>query len=75
MVSGTIKLPYILLVIAIVISASVYDFVIIVLGFLAKIGLHGLSPGTAIWVIAAITVLVAGVPALIGLLRGLRGPR
>ncbi len=68
--AGMLKLSYLLLVIAVVISAIIYDAVTISLGFLAKIGLYGVSPDIAVWIILGVAILVAGLPTLISFLAG-----
>lgn len=63
--SGTLSLPYHLFVVAVMLSGLIYDMVIVGLGYAARQGLSGITPGVTIWLIIGVTVLFAVLPGLI----------
>ncbi len=73
--SGILKLPYILLIIATVISGLAYDFTIIFLGYLAKLGLRGINPDIAAWATLAAIIVLASLPFLVSFVKSRRRNR
>ena len=72
--AGILKISYLFMAIAVVISGLVYDLVIVFLGYLARIGLKNIDPHMATLMVLAIMVLIILLPFLITLLRRKKNP-
>jgi membrane protein DedA with SNARE-associated domain len=67
--AGTVRVPYYQMVLAIVLSLTVYDGTLIILGTLARLGLKDVGPEHAAWVVIGFVAIMAMVFAAIHLIR------
>ena len=67
--AGTVPVAYYQVVLAIVLSAVVYDGTLIVLGTLARLGLKDVGPEYSFWIVLALVTIMATVFLSIHLIR------
>ncbi len=67
--AGTVRVPYYRMVLAIVLSLTVYDGTLIILGTLARLGLKDVGPEHAAWIVIGFVAIMAMVFAAIHLIR------
>ena len=67
--AGSLRIRYLRLVLAIVLSWIVYDGTLIILGTLARLGLRNVGPQHSVWIVLGFVVVMMAVFAAIHLVR------
>ena len=67
--AGSLRIRYLRLVLAIVLSWVVYDGTLIILGTLARLGLRNVGPQHSVWIVLGFVVVMIVVFAVIHLVR------